>query len=223
MNNEFLTIILIVIFYLFGAIPFGLIIGKIFKKKDLRCLGSKNIGSSNAARILGFKYGVIIFILDFLKGFLAIFLIKNNFFNTLHLDNSIQEKRIFFGIAAIIGHIFSIFNNFRGGKAIATSVGVISGINIIVGILGILAFIILLICFGYASLASIIATLLVNIALLIFTFFNPNYIQKFEIFFIWLISIIIFLKHYKNITKILKGNENKFIFFKKIKLKNKKK
>ncbi|MBP3059509.1 glycerol-3-phosphate 1-O-acyltransferase PlsY [Texas Phoenix palm phytoplasma] len=215
MNNEFLTVILVTIFYLIGSIPFGLLIGKIFKKKDLRFLGSKNIGSSNAARILGFKYAIIVFILDFLKGFLAIFLIKNNFYNILNLDNSIKEKRIFFGIAAIIGHIFSIFNNFKGGKAIATSVGVISGINISIGILGIFTFIIFLLCFGYASLASIIATLIVNIALLNSHFFNHNSIKSFEIFFIWLISIIIFLKHYNNITKILKGTENKFIFFKK--------
>ncbi|RAM57914.1 hypothetical protein DH96_01245 [Candidatus Phytoplasma oryzae] len=203
--------------YLIGSIPVGLIIGKIFKKKDLSSLGSKNIGTSNAVRVLGFKYGLIIFVLDFLKGIISIslgyyFLIKmldiRNFINIIKKE----EIRIYFGIAAILGQMFSIFNRFKGGKGIATSVGVIFCINPWIGIFGILSFVCLVRIFGYAFLASLISTLLVNLFLWIFFYFNlqPYYpIFLEDILVIFLLTLLIFGKHYNNIIKWFNEKENK--------------
>ncbi|MDV3198324.1 MAG: glycerol-3-phosphate 1-O-acyltransferase PlsY [Vigna little leaf phytoplasma] len=202
--------IFIVVFlvYLFGSIPFGLLIGKHFKKIDLRLKGSRNIGTSNAIRILGWKYGLLIFILDFLKGFLSILILDLSFFSTL----DIKKYRIFFIIAPILGHIFSIFHKFKGGKAIATSVGVITAINPIIGPLGILFFIIFFLWKGYASLASLIATLLVNIFLIIWYLLSPKSLFTLspnELIVIFVMTIIIFIKHRNNIINLIKGVENK--------------
>nr|WP_153368829.1 glycerol-3-phosphate 1-O-acyltransferase PlsY [Candidatus Phytoplasma sacchari]KAB8122783.1 glycerol-3-phosphate 1-O-acyltransferase PlsY [Candidatus Phytoplasma sacchari] len=218
----FFFIIILFVFYLIGSIPIGLLIGKIFIKKDLRILGSKNIGASNAARVFGFKYGVLVFILDFAKGFFSIFLgplIMIKILNLINFSNIIFNKdefRIYFGLVTILGQMFSIFNGFKGGKAIATSVGVISFINPFVGLFGILSFIVLIIFFGYAFFASLISTLLVNFLLWIFFYFNflPNYyIYLKEIFVICLITFLVFYKHLNNIINWIKGKENKFIFF----------
>nr|WP_320410545.1 glycerol-3-phosphate 1-O-acyltransferase PlsY [Candidatus Phytoplasma pini] len=193
--------------YLIGSIPTGLLIGKIFKNKDLRYLGSHNIGSSNAFRILGLKYGIITFILDFLKGFILVFLFSN--FSIL---NEYKDYKIFFGLSSILGHMFSIFNRFRGGKAIATSVGVISGINPIIGFLGILFFVIVLMLFGYASLSSLIATILVDLILWISWIKKIETIELCELIIIFFSTILIFWKHRLNIIYLLKGKENKFHF-----------
>jgi glycerol-3-phosphate acyltransferase PlsY len=217
----FFFIINILFFYLIGSIPIGLLIGKIFKKKDLSLLGSKNIGSSNATRILGFKYGLLIFFLDFFKGIISIWLGSVFIEKYLEIQNisptklRIEELRIYFGLSVILGHIFPLFHKFKGGKAVATSVAIISFINPFVGIIGILSFFVFLRLFGYASLASLISILIVNFLLLIcfyFNFLNYFFIQIEEIICIFILSIIIFIKHSENIKKLLEGTENKFIF-----------
>ncbi|MDO8059302.1 glycerol-3-phosphate 1-O-acyltransferase PlsY ['Crotalaria aegyptiaca' phytoplasma] len=192
------NIIICIICYLIGSIPFGLLIG-ICNDKKINLLGSKNIGASNVTRILGFKYGLLTFLLDFLKGFLPVFIFKN-----YNLSLFPKEKTIILGVFAILGHMFSIFNRFQGGKAIATSVGVISGINFWIGILGIMIFAILVKLTGYASLASLIATIITNINL---------YITKKNLYnsiMIAIITVLIFIKHKKNIINLYQGKENKF-------------
>ncbi|WCA22480.1 glycerol-3-phosphate 1-O-acyltransferase PlsY [Candidatus Phytoplasma oryzae] len=219
-NFIFLFVFILFIFYLIGSIPFGLIIGKVFKNKDLRLLGSKNIGASNAARVLGFKYGLFIFILDFAKGFFAVscssyLMIKIlDIYNFSHNINK-EDIRIYFGLITILGQIFSIFNKFKGGKAISTSVGVVCGLNPFIGFLGILSFIIFLRIFGYAFFASLISTLLVNFFMWIFFYFDymPSYPIYFnEVLILFLITIFIFYKHFPNIINWKKGKENKFLF-----------
>ncbi|MDV3205408.1 MAG: glycerol-3-phosphate 1-O-acyltransferase PlsY [Weeping tea tree witches'-broom phytoplasma] len=200
--------IVYVLCYLVGAIPVGLWIGK-YHRKDIRLLGSKNIGSSNVTRILGLKYGFLTFLLDFLKGFLPIFIVNNLNPNL----NNWRTQRIFLGMFSILGQMFSIFNRFQGGKAIATSVGVVTGISPWIGLLGIILFIILVIICKYASLASLISTLLVNISLYIETKTSPcSNIQTIELIVIFLITILIFVKHYRNIINLLNKKENKLTF-----------
>lgn len=212
MYDIFLMIIMAFVVYIFSSISFGLLIGKCFKQKDLRLLGSQNIGASNAVRVLGFKYGLVIFILDFLKGFLPIIIVIFLDINGNYYYAFIRKHIIILGLSAILGHMFSIFNKFKGGKAIATSVGVIAGINPIIGILGVLFFVILVLWKGYASLASLISTLLVNILLFndFFLRFNNIDITNYDKILVFFITIIVFLKHYKNIINLIKGTENKF-------------
>lgn len=215
-SNIIIIVSIILLSYTIGSIPVGLLVGKIFKNKDISVLGSQNIGSSNVTRVLGFKLGLLTFILDFLKGFLPIFIVGYLTKNDI-IPEEINYYRVFFGIAAVLGHMFSIFNKFKGGKAIASSVGFITSINYLAGLLGILSFVIMVRFSGYASLSSLIATSLVNVGLWINT---GVYLSKqneppqtcMELCFIFATTIIIFLKHYKNIINLLEGKENKFNF-----------
>jgi len=116
-----LTIILLIASYLLGAIPFGLWIGKIFFKKNLHDYGSGNTGTTNTFRILGVKAGISVFAFDLLKGTLATLLPL--FF---HING---VSPLIFGLLAVIGHTFSIFDRFKGGKAVATSAGVVLGFS----------------------------------------------------------------------------------------------
>ncbi|WP_323847947.1 glycerol-3-phosphate 1-O-acyltransferase PlsY [Phytoplasma sp.] len=199
-----INIITYFLFYLFGSIPVGLIVSKLFQNKDLRLLGSKNIGSTNAVRVLGFKYGLIIFILDFCKGFCLL---------------AIKDKETFFisGLLVIIGNMFSVFNRFKGGKAIATSVGFITVINPYIGISGIIFFVIFVRISGYASLSSILATSIINIFLWIWYYIDegPKTIKVSQLLIVLIITIMIFIKHTNNIKNLIKRKENKFYFNKK--------
>ncbi|MFP7699525.1 glycerol-3-phosphate 1-O-acyltransferase PlsY [Candidatus Phytoplasma pyri] len=190
-NNFFIAIS----FYFVGSFPTGLVIGKLFKKKDLRFLGSKNIGTSNAARILGFKYGLVTCFFDFFKGFLAVFFFKEN------------NYRIIFGLFSILGHIYPFFTNFKGGKAVATTVGMFCGLEPVCGLLGMLFFIIIFLISGYSSLSSILTIFFIYI---LFLFVDS--VGKFELITIFFINIIILFKHKKNILNLINKNEYKFNF-----------
>ncbi|CAM11601.1 Putative membrane protein [Candidatus Phytoplasma australiense] len=212
------------LFYALGSFPTGLIIGKLTQKKDLRLVGSRNVGATNASRILGFKWGIVVFLFDFAKGLVpAIICLRfKNFKDLIFIngcDNRYKDIAIcLLVILPIFGHMFSIFNKFKGGKAIATSVGVITAINPFIGLLGILFFVLLFIFVGYASLASIMATLLVDL-LLFFINHHPGItnISQNQIlyFFIGLSTCFIILKHHSNIIRLWQGKEYKFSFIKK--------
>ncbi|WP_017192886.1 glycerol-3-phosphate 1-O-acyltransferase PlsY [Italian clover phyllody phytoplasma] len=215
-SNIIIIVSIFLLSYTIGSIPVGLLVGTIFKNKDISTLGSKNIGSSNVTRVLGFKLGLLTFILDFLKGFLPIFFVKHLTKNDI-IPEKINDFRVYFGMAAVLGHMFSIFNKFKGGKAIASSVGFITSINYLVGLLGILSFVIIIRFSGYASLSSLIAASLVNVGLWIHTGIELSREKEppqtlMELYFIFTTTIIIFLKHYKNIINLLEGKENKFNF-----------
>lgn len=114
------TIILIIIAYLLGSIPSGLWIGKTFYKKDIRQFGSGNSGTTNTFRILGVKAGFAVFLADLLKGTLA---------TSLAYLPGVDTNPLWFGLAAIVGHVFPVFAKFKGGKAVATSAGMLLGYN----------------------------------------------------------------------------------------------
>ncbi|MDM5143579.1 Glycerol-3-phosphate acyltransferase [Lactococcus lactis] len=147
-----LTIILLLIAsYLLGAIPFGLWIGKIFFKKNLHDYGSGNTGTTNTFRILGVKAGISVFAFDLLKGTLATLLPL--FF---HING---VSPLIFGFLAVIGHTFSIFDRFKGGKAVATSAGVILGFSPFFLLYLLVIFILVLWLFSMISLSSVVAAI----------------------------------------------------------------
>ena len=187
------TILLMVISYILGSVPNALWIGKVFKGIDIREHGSRNTGSTNAARVLGAKLGILTLVLDVSKGLvptLVAILLKINFFEELtkisHLDY------VLVGICAILGHVFSIFMNFKGGKAVAAIV-----FFVIFGIL------------RYVSLSSIFAA----ISLPIFIYFL--YHQGIYTILGILIAILITVKHRSNIERLKNGTESKFTLKKK--------
>ena len=192
-----LTIILLLIAsYLLGAIPFGLWIGKIFFKKNLHDYGSGNTGTTNTFRILGVKAGSSVFAFDLLKGTLATLLPL--FF---HING---VSPLIFGLLAVIGHTFSIFDRFKGGKAVATSAGVILGFSPLFLIYLLVVFIIVLWLFSMISLSSVIGAVFALLGILIFPsigFILTSYDLLFSII-IFVLAIIIILRHRTNLKRI---------------------
>ena len=191
--------LLIIFFsYLCGSIPFGLVISYIFKKDDPRSIGSKNIGATNVLRTSGVMLGLITLILDILKGFIAIKI-------TLMLNSDMIGLSMTF---VIIGHIFPIWLKFKGGKGVATFIGVLLAYNFQLFLLFTFTWLLCALLFKYSSLSAIIA-LITN--LISTVAFDLNYI-----YFI-IVSFLILIKHFSNIQRLLTGNETKIVLKKKIK------
>jgi len=182
--------------YLLGSIPFGYIAGKLFKKIDIRELGSGNIGATNVFRILGPSLASLVLIGDIGKGIFSIYLVQ--YFN---IDNLLILTIA--GLAVICGHDWSLFLGFKGGKGIATTFGVIFALNPIISILAIVVWVVVMIITRYASLSSILAV----ISIMIFTILFK---QPYEyIIFSAIIMILSIFKHKENIKRLRSGNERK--------------
>ncbi len=190
--------------YLLGAIPFGFVIAKAMGV-DILSAGSQNIGATNVHRVLGKGPGILVLLLDILKGFLPPLLVP-----LLHqgpgLNLSAHDWGVICGALGILGHTFSIFLGFKGGKGIATGVGCMLAVHPNVGALALLVFFILMAVTRLVSLSSLLATA----SMLVFAVvFHED--QVFMIVFS-LVTVIIFVKHKKNIERLLKGEETKFKF-----------
>lgn len=212
-----LSVVFLVISYIVGSIPFGLLFGRLFKEIDIREYGSGNIGSTNAIRVLGKKVGYLVFLCDVLKGMLVIIILK--ILDSTGVWTSPIEF-FFYGAAAIIGHSFSIFLEFKGGKAVATSLGVVLILTPIPAIACLIAFGIILFASGYVSLASTGATLTVIITTWILYAIGYQATNVIDYFIsspgllvsicYTVLSTLIFLKHTKNYKRLLNGTESSF-------------
>lgn len=201
-----LTVTLLCLAYLLGSIPTGLWIGRIIYHKDLHEEGSGNTGTTNTFRILGIKAGILTFIGDILKGTIATLL-------PLLLHETLLPALIF-GLVAVIGHTFSIFDHFRGGKAVATSAGVILAYNPLFVIYLLIVFFIVLLLFSMVSLSSIIAALFAIIGIVLFPAFHfilPHYDLLFSLI-VTVLALIIIIRHISNIQRILSKTENTVSF-----------
>lgn len=203
---------LIIVAYAFGSIPWGYLIGKM-RGIDIRDHGSKNIGATNIGRVLGFKYAFLAFFLDTLKGFLFVFLFR---FQIIPTEYCFLSPMVY-GLAAVLGHSFSLFLRFRGGKAVATTAGVILGFAPWLFFLGIALFFILAASTKLVSLSSLLATgftLIVSLILVFLKtdpFFGLSFDWYFPIFHLAIYAIIVF-RHRENIKKLMLGTESKFSF-----------
>ena len=187
---------LILAAYVIGAIPFGLIVGNLIWKKDLRRFGSRNIGATNAWRVLGRKAGVLVFILDFLKGQVGVML------GALIIGT--PAAMVLGGFFAIIGHVFSIFAGFRGGKGVATGLGVLSILMPKVMLIVFGFWLVVVLITRYVSIGSIMAALLTPI--LAAVFHVPNEYFAFAL----AAAVVIVWRHRENIKRLREGRENKF-------------
>lgn len=204
------TFILIVIAYILGSIPNALWIGKVFRGIDVREHGSKNTGSTNAARVLGAKLGILTLILDISKGAIPValsFFMKADLLENMTGISSLDP--IMVGIFAIIGHSFSLFMKFKGGKAVATTVGVFTVLVPKALLLAAVVFFVIFALTRYVSVSSIIAAT----SLPIFIFFL--YWDVPYTIFGGIIAILIIVKHKSNIQRLLNGTESKFTINKK--------
>lgn len=196
------TILGLILAYLLGSIPTGLWIGQIFFKKNLREYGSGNTGTTNTFRILGKTAGTVTFAIDFLKGTLATLLPL-----FLHI-NGISP--MIFGLIAVLGHTFPIFAEFKGGKAVATSAGVVLGFSPLFFSYLIIIFIVTLYLGSMISLASIVVAGFAIISVLIFPLLGiilPSYDFLFTLIIILLASIIL-IRHRDNMERIKNKTEN---------------
>ncbi|MDO4912227.1 MAG: glycerol-3-phosphate 1-O-acyltransferase PlsY [Lactobacillus sp.] len=188
-----LKISLLILSYLIGSFPTGVVISKSFFHKDIRDYGSGNIGTTNTFRVLGKKAGVIVLIFDFFKGTVCALLPM--FFNLEH------SLAIFCGLAAVLGHAFSIFLKFKGGKSVATTAGFILGYNLQYFICCFFVFIPLLLI---TSTVSLSALLTMPIIVIISLFFHDLYLTILMAF----ILVLIYVSHRENIKRIIHGKEN---------------
>ncbi|HGK4997749.1 TPA: glycerol-3-phosphate 1-O-acyltransferase PlsY [Staphylococcus aureus] len=197
-----MIIVMLLLSYLIGAFPSGFVIGKLFFKKDIRQFGSGNTGATNSFRVLGRPAGFLVTFLDIFKGFITVFF---PLWLPVHADGPISTfftNGLIVGLFAILGHVYPVYLKFQGGKAVATSAGVVLGVNpILLLILAIIFFIVLKI-FKYVSLASIVAAICCVIGSLII----QDYILLVVCF---LVSIILIIRHRSNIARIFRGEEPK--------------
>lgn len=217
-----LKIGLLFIGYILGSIPSGLLIGKAFLGIDLREHGSKNIGASNAIRVMGLKLGALTLFFDAFKSALIVIIVKYLLplwlvdFNLLNINGFIIDIAIFYGVMAILGHTFPIFLKFKGGKAVASSLGVVFALTPIPAVLCLLTYILVVIITKYASLGSTFAALIVGITtttqLLITKTLNENIVM---LILYWVLIMFIFIRHIPNYKRLMKGEENKMYFTKK--------
>lgn len=190
-------ILVIIICYLLGSVPFGYIIGKLFKKIDIREYGSGNIGTTNAFRILGPVLASLVLIGDIGKGVFSIYLVR-----FLNIDSLFIL--IIAGLAVICGHDWSLFLRFKGGKGVATTFGVIFSFNLVISILAVIVWVIIIIFIKYASLASISSLTAVVIFMILLK-------QPYEyVIFSIIILILTVFKHKENIKRLRLGKEKKF-------------
>jgi len=191
------TILFIIIAYLLGSIPSALIVGKISKKIDIRNHGSGNLGATNAFRVLGTKAGIIVTLADILKGTIATLV---PLVVALYVD--IDVSRLLVGLFAVIGHTFPLFANFKGGKAVATSAGIILGVNPIMFLIALGTFIIILYLTKYVSLSSMLTGIIASIV--------AYFIADLFLFFVILIlTLFICIRHKDNIKRIINKTEPK--------------
>jgi len=193
----------IIFAYLCGAIPFAYILTKIFAGVDIRTIGSGNPGTTNVFRAAGKKVGIVVFILDISKGFIPVFFAS-------YIDPSFIFAFII-AVCAMCGHIYTVFLKFKGGKGVATGLGVFLALTPIPTTIAFIVFILVFLLSGYVSLGSISASIILPIAAYFF-----NYNCEF-IIFASIIAIVIIYKHKSNIKRLISGSENKFNIFRKSK------
>jgi len=194
--------------YLIGSIPTSVWVSRYFFNIDIRDFGSGNAGATNTFRVLGVKAGSFVFLFDFLKGFVAVdlaYLIMAGEMSNTALTN----LQIGLGIVAVLGHVFPIWANFRGGKGIATLFGMILAIQPTVALCLVGVFVVMLFTTRYVSLSSIAASVAFPI-LLLFIFREP--VMLYKVFAI-AAAVLVVLSHHKNIGRLVSGNENRVPMF----------
>lgn len=190
--------------YLLGSIPSAVWIGKQFHNIDVREHGSGNAGTTNVIRVLGWKTGIPVLIIDIIKGWVAAMLPV--FFHLAeHGSALLINMQIATGVIAITGHIFPVFAGFRGGKGVATIFGVLLAVHLLITLCALGVFIVVILLTGIVSISSMMAG--ISFPIILFLFFDTPSLL-FKVFAV-LVAIVIIATHKKNIDRLLKGEEKK--------------
>ncbi|MFN5148227.1 MAG: glycerol-3-phosphate 1-O-acyltransferase PlsY [Flavobacteriia bacterium] len=200
-----------IIAYLLGSIPTAVWIGRYRYGLDVREHGSKNAGATNTFRVLGKKPGILVLFIDIVKGALATALPEMILESNLQDPDHLIQIRILSAIFAVTGHVFPIFAQFRGGKGVATSLGVIIGLQPIAALICVSLFLVVFVSSKYVSLGAITAA----IAFPLINYFMLGEKSFWLLSFSLLLSALVIIAHRKNINRLMKGEENKMNLFKK--------
>ncbi|MHB2156326.1 glycerol-3-phosphate 1-O-acyltransferase PlsY [Calditrichota bacterium GD2] len=203
---------LILISYLLGSFPTAIIAGRLLKKIDIREHGSGNAGATNVFRVLGWKAALAVLFIDMIKGFVPVFYLAPAF-------SSSPDQVIYFqligAIAAILGHMYTVFAGFKGGKGVGTSAGAFLGLAPLPLLLALLTFIVVVSLTRYVSLGSLIASLVFVVILMLQRFAFQMEIPAVLLGISVVIVALIWYAHRSNIKRLLQGNENRIEFKKK--------
>jgi glycerol-3-phosphate acyltransferase PlsY len=212
LSNE--IILFILLSYLTGAFPSAVWVGKTFFNTDVREFGSGNAGATNTFRVLGKKAGIPVLFMDVFKGWLVVNYVE-------FLSNSLTlvqgapeiyfETQLAFGISAVIGHLFPVYTGFRGGKGIATMLGLLIGLHPEAAMYSFLVFVVIFLITKYVSLGSVLASLAFPVIIILFLGSANSSLNLFAIF----VPILSLITHQKNIERLLRGEETKVKFDKK--------
>ncbi|WP_456465944.1 glycerol-3-phosphate 1-O-acyltransferase PlsY [Persephonella sp.] len=191
-----MELLFILLTYFVASIPFGFIVGKL-SGKDITKEGSGNIGATNVVRTIGKKAGIFVLLLDALKGFIPVYISK------IYFDDLIVAV---VAVVAVFGHCYSIFMKFKGGKGVATGIGVLIALSPKVALITITLWLGIFLTTGYVFLASVISAFL---SWIMMTYIELNYYYTIAAL---ISSMIIVYKHSSNIERFLKGTESRFIY-----------
>ena len=218
----FLLAIIVIFSYLVGSIPSSIIISKAARGIDIREHGSGNAGGTNVMRVLGWKYGLLVIIMDALKGAVAVVLIARLFYGPLPFENvspfdDFTLVQIIAGVSAVIGHIWTIFAGFKGGKGIATALGMLLMLITVEMLIAVGVFILVVTISRYVSLGSLLAAVSIPISLVLrenvfhVDISGYNTILPFVIF----LTLLVIFTHRKNLVRLFNGTESRISFKKK--------
>lgn len=192
-------ILFLILTYFIAAIPFGLVLAKTFAGKDIRQFGSKNIGATNVARIVGKKLGFLTLILDGLKGAIMVIVARFSFYDVSNLHLYL----VLVGAISVVAHIYPIYLDFKGGKGVATAIAVLFALDFTVGFLAICFWIMSFCLFRISSISSLVAVF--SSIILSSTYDAP----ASQIAFCWFLFALIFIRHKENMVRLLTGEEKK--------------
>lgn len=205
-NAENITLLLAA--YLLGSIPSAVWIGKVFFNTDVREYGSGNAGATNTCRVLGPKAGVPVLLMDIAKGWMAVQL-ATYFGEYMPATQQFINFKLTLGVAALLGHIFPVFAGFRGGKGVATLLGILWGVNPPAAVICMGVFLLFFLTTGYVSLGSMAAA--VSFPFIVMWWLNET-VTSMNVFAI-AVPILVLVTHQKNIERLLKKTESRVYLF----------
>lgn len=204
-------IAIIILSYLAGSIPTSIICSRLFRGIDIRDYGSGNAGATNAFRVLGWKIGLLVALVDVGKGVFATLVISKLRLAGHPIEFLSQDiVQIIAGMSAIFGHIWTIFAGFKGGKGVGTAAGMLFSLYPVAGVICLAVFVVVLFSFGYVSLASMSAA--VSFPIVVILLKNQRGYSDELIYFAVFIALLIVFTHRSNIRRLLKGEENRVPF-----------
>ncbi len=200
------TLTSIIVAYLIGAVPFGLLIARLYGVKDIRKVGSGNTGATNVYRIAGPRAAAWVFLLDICKGVVAVLLARL-------ISPTWWPQDVFLlavVLAAVIGHVFPVYLRFKGGKGVNTAMGGLLVVMTVEILVCVVVFLIMTVLFRYISLGSISAAVTLPTVLLVERFLMHQAVPDVNLYFGIVLALLVILTHFKNIGRLIAGTENRF-------------